>query len=41
MEIKNYFLKLKNKELVSNSDLYFYEGKINHIVGKMVLVNHN
>lgn len=29
MEIKNYFLKLKNKELVSNSDLYFYEGKIN------------
>lgn len=34
MEIKNYFLKLKNKELVSNSDLYFYEGKINHIVGK-------
>lgn len=34
MEIKNYFLQLKNKTLVSKSDLYFYEGHINHIVGK-------
>lgn len=34
MEIKNYFLKLNHKVLLSKSDLYFYEGTVNHIVGK-------
>lgn len=34
MEINSYSLKIKNKNLISDCDLVFYPGEINHIVGK-------
>ena len=34
MNIKNYFLKIKGKNLINTCDLNFYPGQINHIVGK-------
>ncbi|EJJ6369745.1 ATP-binding cassette domain-containing protein [Staphylococcus pseudintermedius] len=34
MEIVDYSLKVKGKELINNCNLKFYSGEINHIVGK-------
>lgn len=34
MNIKNYFLKIKGKNLINTCNLNFYPGQINHIVGK-------
>ncbi|ULG73137.1 ATP-binding cassette domain-containing protein [Macrococcus brunensis] len=34
MIIKNYSLKLKSNTLIDNSNLKFYQGEINHVLGK-------